>query len=454
MADFDVAVIGGGPAGYSAALKAAERGASVVLIEAERPGGACVHHACIPTNIMLGAAASFVEAREMDVLGVFAVGQDFNFARAAARKDVLVKRMGAGIEAALRMRGVTVIAGRAAFASPSQLSVSTGSGSETVSAKSFVIATGTRWELPQFPGVAPSIVVTPDVVQGLPIVPADVVVVGGGPSGGAFGLEYAALLAIAGCEVAFAEPGERLLPGLDGAIAEVARNMLAAMGVTIFEGASVGGKDGRVVITHREGESSVPATMIVVADPRRPFFQSLNLEAAGVKTSDVVPADRACRTNVSNIYAAGDVTGGAMLSSAASHMGEVAAINATGGDAATRLSALPHVLHTIPEVGWAGLTEDQARARGYDVISGVFDLSYNARAIALGAREGLVKVVAERELGEVLGVHVVGPLVSEILAVAAAVIQAEVTVHDLAAMVHWHPSVAEGLAEAAKRALS
>jgi len=455
MPDFDVAVIGGGPAGYSAALKAAERGASVALIEAEKAGGACVNYTCIPTSILTSAAAAFIEARELDVHGVFSTGETFNFARAAARKDALVKKMAEGIAAALRMRKVTVIEGRASFTGPSTLTVTTGSGVQALSAGSIVVASGTRWDLPAIGGVAPERVITADVVQSMPKAPKSAVVVGGGPSEGAFALEYAALLAIAGVDVTLAEPGPSLLPSLDTAVTDATRGMLAALGIRVFEAASVEGAPSDMLsVKHGNGTDVVPAEMILVADGRRPFFETLNLVAAGVVLADRIPVDSGCRTNVPNIYAAGDVTGGLMLSSAASHMGEVAAINATGGDAVARLNAIPHLLHTIPEIGWVGLTEGAARADGHDVVTGTFDLSFNARAIALGAREGLIKVVVERELGEVLGVHVLGPGASEILAVAATAMQAEVSVHDLAATVHWHPSLAEGLGEAARRALS
>jgi dihydrolipoamide dehydrogenase len=453
MADFDVVVIGGGPAGYSAALKASALGASVALVEAEKPGGSCVHHACIPTNLLLDPAARYVEAKELGLMGVFNVGEQFNFARAAARKDALVRQMADGIRTALRMGKVQLIEGTARFESARSISVLGASGSTSVTAGSFVIATGTRWEPPTIPGVPAERVVTADVIQSLAVAPASAVVLLDGPGAVPFGLEYAALLAIAGSEVSVVTALPRLLPGLDGTIVSAARAGLTDLGIAVFEGARIVGAEGDAVEVHHSDRTTVaPAELVVAVDVRKPFFENLALEAAGVVCDGRVTVDRRCDTNVPGVFAAGDVTGGAMLSSVASHMGEVAAINATGGTAATRLSAIPRLLHTVPSIAWVSMAEDAARAAGHDTVTGVFDLSYNARALTLGARTGIVKVIAESRLGEILGVHVVGPEAGEIAAVAASLMQAEVSVHDLASMVAWHPSVSEALIEAAKRA--
>jgi dihydrolipoamide dehydrogenase len=451
VSDVDVLVLGAGPAGYTAALTAASCGARVAVVEAERPGGACVHHACIPTNILLGAAEAYLSAREMDVLGVFSAGEVFQYARAAARREPLVRMLADGITAALRMRKVELIHGRAAFTAPDRVTL-VGSR-DAIRAEAFVIATGTRWEPPALPGVSPERVLTPDQVQELLTPPASALVLGGGPADTAFALEYAFLLAVAGSRVTLATPHARLLPALDADLSEVAAAALTDVGVTVrYEAAVVEGEGEQVRVRHRDGVATVPAEVLVAADPRRPATEGLGLAAAGVRTGGAgVPVDRACRTNVPHIYAAGDVTGGAMLTNAALHMGEVAGRNAVGGEAVTRLSRLPHLLHTVPEIGWIGLSEERARAAGYQVRTGVCDLGFTARAVALGARRGLVKVVAEAELGEVLGVHVVGPGAAEILAAAATAMQAELPVQELAATVHWHPSMAEALAEAARR---
>jgi dihydrolipoamide dehydrogenase len=456
MADCDVAVIGGGPAGYAAALKAAELGASVTLIEAEKVGGACVHHACIPTDIMLDAALRFLDDRELAVMGAFSLGEQFNLARAAARKDALVRKVAEGIAAALRMRKVRVVSGRASFTSPSAVAISLqDGGTDSLSAEAFVIATGSRWEPPQLPGVPGERILTADAVQELAAAPASALVLCDGPGQTAFGVEYAVLLAVAGSEVTIAARRPVLLPGLDAALAPAVEGMLSNLGIRVFAGVDIeGGASAEVTLTSVDGRTPVAAEIVVAGDTRRPFFTSLDLGRAGVSATDCIPVDRSCRTNVPGVFAAGDVTGGAMLSSVATHMGEVAGTNAAGGQAAVRVRTVPHVLHAFPEIAWIGLTEEMARQKGGSVRAGVADLSFNARAISLGAREGVVKVVAEPELGEVLGVHAVGPGAAEVIALAATVMQAEVPLADLASMVYWHPTIGEGLVEAARRALA
>ncbi|MCA9822056.1 MAG: NAD(P)/FAD-dependent oxidoreductase [Dehalococcoidia bacterium] len=455
MAHYDVLIIGGGPAGYTAAIAAAGRGAKVALVEAERPGGACVHYACIPTNIMAGAAASFLDARELAVHGVLETGERFSLPRAAARKDALVAQMAKGIAAALRISKVEVIQGRATFSGRSAVAITEAGGQRDVTADAFVIATGTRWDPPSVPGAAPDRVLTADAVQALHSPPSSAVVLAAGPAGSGFSLEYAFLLATAGSSVTIVTDQPRILPALDTSVATTVRGMLEGAGIQVFTGATIRAKGSNAVITADGRSDTVPAEVFVAADVRRPYFETLNPGAAAVEASaDGIAVDSSCRTSNPAVFAAGDVTGQVMLSSAATHMGEVAGLNAAGGTARTRLAHIPHVLQMFPEVAWIGLTEEQAVAGHRDVVTGVFDLAYNARAIALGAREGIVKVVAERELGEVLGVHVAGPGAAEIANIAAAVMQAEVSLHDLAAMTFWHPSMGESLAEAARRALA
>jgi dihydrolipoamide dehydrogenase len=450
MESVDVAVIGGGPAGYTAALTAADAGATVALIEPERPGGACVHHACIPTNIFLSAAMVHLEARELGLLGLFEVGEHFSMSRAAARKDTLVRTLAEGIRAALRQRKVQVLEARASFLNAHTLNLSTGS---SLSSDAVIIATGTRWDPPDIQGVTPDRILTPDAVQALAAAPESAVVLADSISDSGFGIEYATLLALAGSSVALTSTATSLLSGLDGDVADFAKASFEASGIRVFEAATVRGDGpGSVIIDRAEGDVRVPAEVVVVGDPRRQFFENLNLPAAGVRSTQSIPVDQSCRTNISHIFAAGDVTGGSMLSSSAMQMGEVAGTNAAGGDMRMGSKQVPRLLHSVPELGWVGLTEKHAVDQGYDVAVGIFDMAHNARALTLGAREGVVKVIAERELGQVLGVHIAGSGASEVLLLATMALQNELLIDDIASLVAWHPSIAEGLVQAARRA--
>jgi dihydrolipoamide dehydrogenase len=453
MPGYRVAVIGGGPAGYAAALKAAECGAEVTLIEAEQLGGACVNYACIPTNILLRSAIAHVDALEMGVMGVFEAGETFNFGRAAARKDALVRQMRDGIAAAVRMRKVTLVEGRASFRSANVLEVATGTGRSEVAAEAFVIATGTRWEPPSIPGIGTDRLLTADGVQTLTAVPRSAVVIGGGPAATAFALEYAALLAIAGSEVTLASPGPRAVAALDSDVSAAVEAMLAGIGVRVVNGVRVAGGDATTAVLDGGANSqTVPAEIVVAADVRRPYFETLGLAAAGVAATNAIAVNERCRTSAGNIWAGGDVTGGAMLSSVATHMGEVAGANAAGDNQRMRLEHIPHVLHTVPETAWIGLGEDAAKAAGHLTRTGVADLSFNARSVVAGGRQGVAKVIADAETGAILGVQAAGVDAAEIVAVAAALMQSEATVEQLASMVFWHPSAAEGLRDAARRA--
>ena len=449
----DVAVIGGGPAGYAAALAAAHQGASVVLAEPELLGGTCVHWSCIPTNVLLSSMHVSLEARELAFVGVLTAGDEVDLRALSARRQSMVRTIAGGVAAALRHAGVEVLAGRATLVSPSTLTVGLRDGDTVdVEAQSVIVAAGARWVAPALPGIGADRILTADLVQALDAPPATALVLGDGPADTGFALEYAFLLASLGSAVTLAVPGPLLIPALDAELDEAVAAVFATFGVDVLRDAEVlGGQEAKATVAHAGGEAVIGADVVVVADRRVPLVDGIGLAAAGVGvTGGAIQVDGSCRTNTLGVFAAGDVTGGPMLSAAALHAGEVAGITAAGGSARTRLEALPHVLHTLPPIGWIGQGEDAARRAGADVAVAVVDLATNARAAA-GGRDGYLKVVADAGTGEILGVHVVGPAADEILAVAATAMQAELTVADVAAIVPWHPSLTESLIGAARQ---
>jgi dihydrolipoamide dehydrogenase len=452
--EFDVAVIGGGPAGYAAALAAARRGASVVLAEPELLGGACVHWSCIPTNVLLTSIHVSLEARELAFVGALTSGDDVDLRALRDRRKSMVRLVAGGVAAALRHAGVEVLDGRATLVSPSALTVDLRDGETVdVEAPSVVVAAGARWMTPSLPGIAADRILTADLVQALDTVPATALVLGDGPADTAFAIEYAFLLAALGSAVTLAVPGELLIPALDADLDEAVAAMLATFGIELLRGAEVlGGQGAKATVSHAGGEAVVAADVVVVADRRVPSVDGIGLAAAGVEVAGgAIAVDSSCRTSSPGVFAAGDVAGGAMLTATALHAGDVAGTVAAGGSARTRLEAVPHVLHTLPLVGWIGQGEDAARRSAADVAVAIVDLATNARAVAAGGRDGYLKVVADAATGEILGVHVVGPAADEILAVAGTAMQAELTVADVAAIVPWHPSLTESLVQAARQ---
>ena len=431
---FDVVVIGGGPGGHAAAVEAASHGVSVALIEAEALGGQCVHATCIPNAIVAGAARTFVDIQELGALGVTDAVDEFRLGRAGVRRAALVRTLAQGVALSLEMSGVEVIEGRGVI-DGGVVRV----GDRSLEYGAIVLATGSRWEPPTVPGAASGAVVTPDAVHHLERVPASATVIAGGTARTAFSLETAAILAISGADVRLVTPGATLLPWFDEAVDAAARAEFETLGLTIVDHWSPG------------SDSELGAAELVVApDRREPFTDGLGLETLGWSAGGPLRVDRHGRTSLTNVYAAGDMTGGAFLTQAATLHGRAAGAAAAGHAGRPVPETLPHALH-FPEMAWVGLGAAEAEAAGWDVVVGAVDIAYTAAGIVAGGRTGLVSLVAERELGAILGAQIVGPGAGEIAALVAAAIQAELTAGDVAGWGLWHPSPGEAVVDAARQ---
>jgi len=465
LPDFDLVVIGSGPAGYSAALRAAELGAGVAVVEHQSAGGNCVRFNCVPSNILLDTVRAALESQALGLQGVLPSTGEPSFSRALARQAHLVAGVETGIRNLLASRRVRYVAGRAGLAQAggSALRVAVQlaeGGTEELSAGAVIVATGARGVPPALPGLPPDGVITSDQLLALPEPPPSLLVLGGGPVGLVFALEYAFLFTAFGSRVTLADAGPHVLPGEDAELAGYLAQSLETAGLRVLTGAQVKGFDEeggerRALLSTPAGDTAAPAAVVVAPDCRQPYLEGLGLEALGTRLGEngALAVDDGGATGVPGLYGAGDATGGIMLSHAAIQEGRVAAESTLGQKSRLDLRAVPRCIHTHPEYAAVGLSDQEARAAGRQVRVGLADLSANARAAALGQPEGVVKLVADARTGEILGVHILGPQATELIGQAVLAMRLEATVYDLAATVYWHPSLSEALSEAARRAL-
>jgi dihydrolipoamide dehydrogenase len=445
----DVGVIGAGPGGYVAALRAAQLGAEVVLIERDEVGGACLNRGCIPSKALLRSVEVYRLARESETLGVRVSGVQLDWATAQARKHQVVRGLVSGVERLLARAGVEIVRGEARFVSPDTVAVQ---GGDQIQARQFVVATGARPFLPPIPGLELPGVIDSKAALGLSDLPHTVCIIGGG----AIGVEFASLFAGAGTEVTLVEMLPRLLPALDDSLGSALQWSLERQGVKVLTSArvaSIEAEEGgvQVVVLDDSGETREQAEKVLCAVGRRPTMEGLGLDSTGVRyDASGIAVDERMRTNVPTIRAIGDVAqGNWQLAHVASHEGLVAAEDICGQHTRMHYDAVPACVFSSPEVASVGLSEQQARERGHDVRIGTFALSGNGKALTYGEPEGFVKIVSEAEYGQVLGVHAVGPHVSELILEATMAITLEATMEEFAATIHPHPTVGEALAEAA-----
>ncbi len=445
----DIIVIGGGPAGYVAALEAARLGASVTLVERGPLGGTCLNRGCIPSKTFLRNAEIIEALGQAASRGIRIADPSFtvDLPQAVAAKNAVVAPLVAGIGQLLASRGVEVVRGDAALRSPREAVVD--GARRLAAAKAVIVACGSRPAVPPIPGSDDPRVLTSDTLLDLTELPTSLVVIGAG----VVGIELAQVFRAYGAAVTLLEAEERVAPFLDAELSEALRQSLARRGIAIRTGVRVSairdaGSGLRVSV---EGASDLPASHVLLATGRVPDLAAFG--ALPVETRrGFVAVDDALRASLPGVYAPGDANGRAMLAHAAAAMGAVAARHALGGRAAFDARQVPGCIYGAPEVAWVGLTEAQARAEG-EVTVGRFPFAANGRARSAGHTEGFVKVVAGARHHELLGVHIIGPHASELINEAAALRNMEVTAEELADLIHAHPTLSETLMESAAQAL-
>ncbi|MBI5284305.1 MAG: dihydrolipoyl dehydrogenase [Chloroflexi bacterium] len=450
MAKYDIAIIGGGPGGYVAAIRAAQLGRRVVLIEKDRVGGLCLNWGCIPSKALLWNAEVVNLVRDAETYGISLDNVRFDMGKAIDRSREIVDQMVKGVEFLLGKNGITVVNGEASFVSPHSLAVS-GLG-EPIEAPAVIIATGARPRT--LPGLATDGETLIDSRRALELrePPSTAAIIGGGP----IGVEFAQFWRAYGVDITIVEALDHLLPLEDEEISVQIERAYKKQGIKFVTGATVesasalGGR-GVVKFTSKGKEQELDVDKVLIGIGFQGAVEGLALDKAGVQVErGWVKTDTRLMTSADGVYAIGDVTGIMNLAHVASAMGVMLAERLAGLDAPDiNYQHVPRATYSQPEVASVGLTEKQAREAGFEVKVGKFPVRANGRAKALHATDGIVKVVADSATGETLGIHMVGPMVTELLAEATLGITLEATPRELGWTIAAHPTLAETLKEAA-----
>lgn len=451
----EVLVIGAGPGGYEAAARLGRTGKEVTLVDAAELGGVCLNRGCIPSKALIRAANAYHDATAMGAMGIALRDLALDFTKLQAWKAQVMQRLRQGVAYTEKQAGVTVVQGRARFLGPDRVAVETESGQQTYRFQHCVIATGSLpASIPGFAFDGRRVIDSTGALE-LSEVPAELVVIGGGYIGLELGTAYAKL----GSKVTVLEALDRLLPTVDPELVAVVTRRMRQLGIGWHTGARAAGwreEGGKALVEARAGgqDLRIPADRILVATGRRPNSAGLGLEEAGVEVDErgFIRTDASCRTAVANCYAIGDVRGEPMLAHKATREAMVVAEAIEGRNAAMDVVAIPAVIFTDPEISTVGLTEEGARAAGIEPVVGRFPFAASGRAVTLGQRDGFVKVVAARDDGRLLGVHIVGPEAAELIHAAALALEMGAQAEDLALTVHPHPTLSEGLMLAAEAA--
>lgn len=445
-----VGVIGGGPGGYVAAIRAAQLGAQVTLIEKEKLGGTCLNVGCIPTKALLHAANLYEEAKDGGHCGIMAEVK-IDFAKAQEYKSGIVKKLVSGVKGLLSAAKVNIIEGEASFAAPGQLSVKGKEGQQLLNFDKIIIATGSIPVLPPIPGIDSPHCIDSTGALNLEKVPSSMVIIGGG----VIGMEIATIYSSLGCKVYVVEMMKEILPMMDKDLLPPVKAALKRNGVEIFTSAKVTGvktgQGGAVVLLEMDGvQREIACEKVLVSVGRRVNTEALQLDKLGIKHErGRITVNENMETSLASVYAIGDCNGQIMLAHVASAQGEIAAENAMGHNAIFDSATNASCVYTNPEMAGVGLTEDEARARNIDYIVGKFPLAANGKALIMNGGSGLVKIIAGKKYKEILGVHIVGPRATDMIAEAAFSVGMEATIDELIATIHAHPTVAEAVREAA-----
>ncbi|WP_409253551.1 dihydrolipoyl dehydrogenase [Bacillus sp. SCS-153A] len=451
----DTIVVGSGPGGYVAAIRAAQLGQKVTIIEKENLGGVCLNVGCIPSKALITAGHRFHQAQHSDDMGIVAENVKVNFDKVQEWKAGVVKKLTGGVEGLLKGNKAEIVRGEAYLVDANTLRVMDDNSAQTYKFKNLILATGSRpIEIPSFK--FSKRVLDSTGALNLSEIPESMVVIGGGYIGTELGTAYANL----GTKVTILEGADDILSGFEKQMTQIVKKGLKQKGVDIVTKAMAKGVDetdsGVTVKYEANGEEkSVDAEYVLVTVGRRPNTDEIGLEEAGIEMTDrgLIKIDKQCRTNVSNIFAIGDIVDGPPLAHKASYEGKIAAEVISGEPSEIDYMGIPAVCFTDPELATVGYSEAQAKEEGLEITAAKFPFAANGRALALNATDGFMKLITRKDDGLIIGAQIVGSGASDMIAELGLAIEAGMTAEDVAMTIHAHPTLGEISMEAAEVAM-
>ncbi len=453
MSDTRIVIVGAGPAGYVAAIRAAQLGAEVSLIEEAQVGGTCLNRGCIPTKSLLASTETLSLIRHAKKLGIEVEGIKPDFTRMMERKNEVVSRVVKGVEYLLKANKVKLVKGKASFLDLHRIEVKTNEGKEKIEGDFTIIATGSKPVLLPFIDFNHPAVLTSEITLELAQIPQTLLIVGAG----VIGCEFASIFGPLGTQITMVEMMDRILPQEDKRISLMMKQILQKRGINIFtdtrlEEITDYQKDG--LTARLDNGEKISAEKMLICVGRSPYTEGLSLENLDLRLDQKgnITVNERMQTSEERVYAIGDVVGGYLLAHVAFEEGIVAAENALGVDSKIDYTSIPNCIFTSPQIATVGLTLDKARERGIEAKIGRFRFSASGKAQALDETDGFVQLVVEEGSGEVLGGQIIGPHAADLVHEISLAVRWELTVDEIGSSVHAHPTLSEAVMEAAKKA--
>jgi dihydrolipoamide dehydrogenase len=453
MNEIDVAIIGGGPGGYVAAIKAAHLGLKAVLIEKDKLGGVCLNRGCIPTKALVSTAELLNQLQRVKEFGIQVKEYSFDFPAIMKRKEMIAQRLSSGVGQLMKANQIRVIQGEGNILEPGVVEVINIEGKkELIKTENIIIATGSSVMKIPIPGLENEGVIDSDGALSLSELPTRMIIIGGG----VIGIEFAGIFKAMGVEVTVVEMLPRILLPIDEEISNRLTFSLKRQGIKILTNGKVEGiektnQNLEVLISNPEGKQRLETEKVLLAAGRVPDFGNINVQKLGIELEGrAIKVDQKMRTNIPGIYAVGDVVGKIMLAHVAFREGIVAVENISGKEVLMDYKVVPNCVFSLPEVASVGLTEEEARKKYDQIKVSKFPYLANGKALGMGETEGMVKIIADSDTSELLGLHILGAHASDLIAEGTLALSMEATAEEIVNTIHAHPTLAETIAEAAE----